>query len=156
MNTSIGISGISFLRKRLYIGVSLAIILIGFDAIANNFSWYWIFRWLDNPMHIFGGLIASYFGILLWYIYKWFKSGRVATAQELVKNSSVIIPGLIVVLIMGISWEILEYAFDLSGLDFIHRADTIMDIINDVLGGILAIIIWKLTSLAHKNTVEIK
>ncbi len=151
---------LAFLRKRFYFGVFLAILLIAINTIAGELSWYWIFKWFDNPMHVGGGIVAGYFGILFWHIHVWLRrrgdDGRMLSPGEVLKQSAVIWPALIITLIVGVAWEFLEHAYGLSGLDIAHRGDTVTDLVNDTTGGVIAIIIWELISVKYriKNTTR--
>lgn len=150
------------IRQMVYIGVFAAALIVGIHHFANDFAWYWIFRWFDNPMHILGGALAGYFGIVTYMCFVLFlhsrgnKVGKVATTVvdgigegairqntdtlDITLGRSVLV-SLISAFIVGISWEFLEYCFGLSGLGIDHRVDTIADIINDMMGGITVAII---------------
>lgn len=141
---------LSFLRRRLYAGVIFSIFFIAVDTVAGKLSWYWIFKWLDIPMHIIGGLIAGYFGILLWHMIVWVHGRGVLSSADIKSKSKVVLPAIVLAIIVGIAWEFLEYYFDLSGLDLLHRADTLFDLFNDTFGGVLAIGVWKIMNLKSK------
>ncbi len=144
---------LNFLRRRLYAGVIFAIFFIAIDTVAGKLSWYWIFKWIDIPMHIIGGLIAGYFGILLWHMIVWVHGKGVLSLEEIKSNSKVVLPAIVLAIIVGICWELLEFYFDLSGLDPIRRADTIFDLFNDTFGGVLAIGVWKIMNLRSKLNI---
>lgn len=135
---------LAFLRKRLYRGLIFAIILITIDAIASKLSLYWVIKWFDIPMHIAGGLLAAYFGIFIANIIVWKQGKGLYSKEDIIAKTPIIFPALIFAIVVGISWEILEAWFDLSGLDIVHRGDTIFDLINDTFGGFLAILEWNL------------
>ncbi len=101
-------------------------------------------------MHMGGGIVAGYFGIIFWHIHiwirKWYEEKRILSVAEILKKGSVFWPAILFALTLGIVWEFLEYVYGLSGLDIIHRADTITDIVNDMTGSIIAIIIWKFSN----------
>lgn len=138
--------GLIFLRKRLYLGIALAIFIIAIDTLANKMSWYWIFKWLDIPMHILGGILAGYFGLWLYSLAIWYKSKYKISIVDLVNKSKRIWPAIISAIIVGIVWEVIEYYFGLSGLNEIHRTDTLFDLVNDTFGGFLAFLVWKYLS----------
>lgn len=117
------------IRKPIYIGVLIAVIVIALHAGASYFSWYWIFRWFDIPMHIMGGVFAGYAGMVIYM----FKTGR--------KNPALWVP-LLGALIVGILWELLEHAYGVAGLDAVNRFDTIKDVVDDMMGGVIALAIW--------------
>jgi hypothetical protein len=165
------------IRQMVYIGVFAAVLIVGIHHFANDFAWYWIFRWFDNPMHILGGALAGYFGIVTYMCFVLFlhsrgnKVGKVTTAVvdgigegairqdtgtlDITLGRSVLV-SLISAFIVGISWEFLEYCFGLSGLGIDHRVDTIADVINDMMGGITVAVItfsllFKLSKVEHKG-----
>ncbi len=128
---------INTLRRIMYLGLFLASSIVFFHWFANHMSLYWILRWLDIPMHILGGFIAA-LGVI------W-----LAAALLFIRHNQKLSPkkewlwGIVGVLIIGILWEFLEAAYGLSGLRGVQAVDTIADIINDILGGIIGILFWK-------------
>ena len=121
--------GTESIRKPIYLGVIIVTIVIALHAAASYFGWYWIFRWFDIPMHILGGVFAGYLGMVIYM----FRTGR--------KNPSLWIP-LLTALIVGIAWEFLENAYGVSGLNAVYRFDTIKDIIDDMMGGVISLALW--------------
>ncbi len=119
------------MRMPVYVGLAIAIIVIVLHALASEFGWYWIFRWFDNPMHVLGGIFAGYLGIL-------FQTMR---TMDVKKRPSLWV-ALSAALTVGIAWEILEYSYGLAGLDPIHRFDTLKDLVNDMMGGVIALLVW--------------
>lgn len=125
------------LRKIMYLGLFLASCTVFFHWFANHMSLYWIFRWLDIPMHIFGGFMAS-----LGFIW-------LAAAILFVSRNLKLSPkkewfwGILGVVIIGVLWEFLEAAYGLSGLRGMQAVDTIADIVNDIAGGIIGVLFWK-------------
>jgi hypothetical protein len=120
------------MRRPVYIGVLIACLVIVLHAMASDFGWYWIFRWFDNPMHVFGGIFAGYCGLLL---------HTFMTMDVMRKTPPLIVP-LLSSLAIGILWEVLEYQYGLSGLDPLHRFDALKDIINDMIGGVVSLAVW--------------
>lgn len=129
-------TNISLLRKQLYVGIFIAIVVVGIHAVASDLAWYWILDWFDIPMHIFGGVLAGYFGL---FCYAWLKRSKNGYGA-----SSSICVALGAALGIGIVWECIEYAFGLSGLSRELRFDTLADIVNDMIGGVISLIIWDL------------
>ena len=125
-------------RTPVYFGLGIAILVVLLHGLASTFGWYWIFRWFDTPMHVLGGLFAGYFGIAC----------SVFFSKNTKKKPSLWI-ALLAALIVGVLWEILEYAYGLAGLDSIHRFDTIKDLLNDMTGGVLSLLVWDL--FIHKK-----
>lgn len=131
------ITYMSLLRKIMYIGMALASVVVAFHWIANETSLYWIFRWLDIPMHILGGFMASLGSIwIVAMIIFLTRNQRLGSKKEWFW-------GILGVVIIGVLWEFLEASYGLSGLRGIYFLDTIADIFNDTLGGILGIFFWQ-------------
>ena len=105
--------------------ILLAALISSAHILALSFSLYWILWWFDIPMHFFGGLWVA---LTSFWLY-------ITIGSD--KNPSKRCTALIVLLgvfIVGIGWEIFEYASGLSlGENFI--LDTTIDLIMDVLGG---------------------
>lgn len=119
------------MRMPVYVGLGIAVLVILLHGLASVFGWYWIFRWFDTPMHVLGGLFAGYFGIAC----------SVFFSKNTKKKPSLRV-ALSAALIVGIAWEVLEYGYGLSGLDPIHRFDAIKDLINDMMGGVISLLVW--------------
>lgn len=165
MNTKTPIN-ITFksLRILLYVGVSMAIMIVGIHYYAGVLSWYWIFKWFDIMMHILGGVLVGYFSIFTMLFIDYFRKKQIYDPQILIEGqfarqmhstklndldfksnsitkeyskSKFVFVGILGGLIVGILWELLEYAFGLSGLGVDRRIDTISDLLNDVIGAII-------------------
>lgn len=50
---------------------------------------------------------------------------------------------IIGVLLVGLGWEVLELFYRAMALGPLYRIDTFKDLVNDVIGGLLAIYTWK-------------
>ncbi len=130
----------NILRKIMYVGIALASAVVAFHWIANDTSLYWIFRWLDIPVHMAGGFVASLGFIWLAATILYFsRSARL-------KANKAWFWGILGALVIGILWEFLETAYGLSGLRGIYFLDTIADIFNDTIGGVLGIFFWQYLS----------
>lgn len=137
------------LRKILYGGVFLSIIVVGIHDLAGELSWYWIFKWFDTPMHVLGGATASYFAIFALLTYIFIKHRRAEYTPSL---ATFFITGLVGALFVGILWEFLEFAFGLSGLGLEYRFDTFKDLMNDMIGGVLTSIALYIGLLDRRNS----
>lgn len=117
------------LRARFYIALTFAFIAIGAHVIADRFFLYWTVPQIDIPIHILGGIMAGLFsGVAL------MAAGRSQTGRAIVLGS----------LIVGIGWELLEvvmHATDTVGLTYPY--DTVKDLIDDMIGGTIAYLIWR-------------
>ncbi len=105
-----------------------AFILFSTHYLLLDAHWYWTYRWLDIPMHIFGGvtLATLFVGILP-------------------ANSRMQLLLLLVFAFVG--WEIFEYFFDLtvtrSGTEY--WIDTVADFCNDAFGALIVYLIARKT-----------
>jgi hypothetical protein len=126
------------LRKKTIIAFATAIVTITLHHLASTYSWYWLYRGIDIPMHMLGGLMAGFFTIVALDIF----SQKVTYTKILIG-----------VLIVGILWEVLEWMYGLSGLSVLYRYDVIKDIVDDLIGGLGACLIWK--KYMHTSETEI-
>jgi uncharacterized membrane protein YeaQ/YmgE (transglycosylase-associated protein family) len=104
----------------------LSLLLAGlhFYALANHLYWY--YRWFDTPMHLIAGVMIGTIavGILLRfrpYSYMGF------------------------IALGAIGWEVFEYSFGLSTGQPNYVWDTLHDILNDVIGGVIVYVIARFT-----------
>ncbi len=100
----------------------------------NAFDVLW---WLDIPFHIFGGFIFANIGYALLYNNL---SSPTDVATVLNKNNQKISFCIFVfVLIVGIVWEIYEFAMYYYGyvVKWGGAADTMIDVGNDILGAVI-------------------
>jgi hypothetical protein len=103
--------------------------LFAVDIVANKLYLYWTYTWLDKTMHVMGGFAAGLLGLIC-YEYMRRKPGRLLTA-------------LIGALIIGSMWELLEYILHISRLGPQFLIDTASDLTMDIIGGLIAYLIWK-------------
>ena len=154
----------SHLRKMLYGGVMMAILIVGIHHFASVLSWYWIYKWFDIMMHILGGVLVGYFSLFSVLCITYVRSATsdiethagsdevseidtsspmsqaTITRHVVVRDFSItqfIVIAAIGGIIIGVLWELLEYMYGLSGLSPERRLDTIADLINDTLGAIM-------------------
>jgi len=102
------------------------------NYLAMGFHWYSSIWYFDMPMHFLGGL---WLGLISIYLF----SFKDFSFQSILKIS-------LIVLLIGIGWEIFEVLIDnfitQSSFDFV---DTMSDLFFDVLGGLFAV--WYFTKL---------
>lgn len=79
-------------------------------------------------MHILGGLMA---GLFAFVFLRALKTGE---------NARNVLLGVILV---GLGWEALELWYRVDIVGFQYWKDTVKDLINDMIGGIISIYIWK-------------
>lgn len=98
-------------------------------------------------MHVLGGLMA---GLFAQYGLDYLKEKKYGLYTNLKGNRYFLI--ILFVVIVGVVWEIAEWYLGLTdGLGPLSRFDTIKDIINDIIGGALAIWFW--IFLFNKKTI---
>lgn len=117
------------LRAKFYIALLSAFIAIGAHVVADKFFLYWTVPIIDIPMHILGGIMAGLFaGVAL------MAAGKSQTFRGIILGS----------LIVGIGWEILELVTHAAEPSlWWYKYDTAKDLIDDMIGGTIAYIIWK-------------
>ena len=116
------------LRARFYTALLSSFVVIGLHVVATYLDLYWTIPNTDVLMHILGGVMAGlYAGVFL----KGFE------LKESWRNMTLI------VIMIGIGWEVLEYILKVDKLDFAYWTDTVTDIINDIIGGTIAYYIWR-------------
>lgn len=115
-------------RQRFYLALFVAFIVIALHKLAFELYLYWTYKWVDIPMHIFGGFMAGLFTFVLLRAVGW---------RESRKN---VLAGVIFV---GVSWEILELFYRVDIVDMYYWLDTCKDLLDDTIGGLLSLYIWK-------------
>ena len=97
---------------------------------------YWhllfYFWWLDIPMHILGGLWIALVSLTAYYESKHF-------AEKDHSPVGVVVVALAVTLTIGIFWEVYEFGIQHAVGEFgIGLADTLKDLVDDLIGALLA------------------
>ncbi len=113
------------MHSAVFLLFSLAITTLAIvHGIALAFSLYWVYLWLDIPMHALGGV-----SVALGYQSRFMLS----RAQPLLSFG--FFATLCAVLVVGLTWEVYEYIVGpiLPG----YAIDTAIDIVMDILGGTL-------------------
>lgn len=111
--------------------LSLISLIAILNAYAIEFSLYWSFWWFDILMHFLGGLWVAL--VSLWGV--GVINRRVAQALT---RKQIFLLSVVSAIAVGVGWELFEY---LSGM-FVEQdgilLDTIIDLIMDTIGGIVA------------------
>ncbi len=95
------------------------------DYIARAMSWYWTVPWFDTIMHTLGGFLVVMLAVPFLK-----RVGMTLSVQTLVLS----------VIIVGVGWEVFELLNNITGVPpEQYWSDTIVDLIADLLGGLLAI-----------------
>ncbi|HEY4498701.1 MAG TPA: hypothetical protein VJH94_01415 [Candidatus Paceibacterota bacterium] len=111
----------------------LSILLWLMNEAAYRYSLFGIWWWFDSPVHFLGGLALGAF--FFWFF------GRVRDHMPSFSLTAVIGYTFAMVLIVGIAWEIFEYAFHIpNNTPLGYSLDTLKDIILDVCGA--AVVVW--------------
>lgn len=115
----------STLFKRSF---SLLFLLGVADYFANKLYLYWTVLWFDNIMHFLGGVVVAMFAVLLWQNY----------LDKNISFKKTIGVSIYLSFIVGVIWEDFELYFKIEDLSNLrpYFADTSLDIVLDMLGGI--------------------
>jgi len=124
--------------------VLLSLLLLVAHGLAILNSWYWVYPWIDVPMHFLGGVLAAV--ILLWLV------DRYPGEWELPRNFFTrMVFILSFVALIGVLWEFSEFLYDVfissrgwSRFALQSARDTIGDLFFDLLGGLTVVALSKL------------
>jgi hypothetical protein len=97
------------------------------EKVLLPFNFYYDYKWLDIPVHMLGAFLFTNLFLQ-------------AIKSKYIDFRNV----LIFILFIGIGWEFLEYIKDVINLkSFVGWADTLKDLLNDILGAYLAFLFYK-------------
>lgn len=120
---------------------SLAVIAV-IHGVATLYSWYWIYTWIDIPMHFIGGVWVA---LLFFWIFQMRNDVYLETIPTWL--SAAIVIGF--TLLLGVLWEFFEFSYDffVAQKGFAELAqqgltDTIGDLAMDFLGGAMCWGAW--------------
>lgn len=120
-------------RRLTLFAVALILCIWAANAVAVYLNLYYHLSWFDIPMHILGGFWIALFGLITYYH---------STLVERKDRTPlfVIAFALSMTLCIGLLWELFEFGVDYSIALTSNNdlADTLGDLINDVIGGALA------------------
>jgi hypothetical protein len=117
--------------KLFFPTVCVLICVAVLNMIAMIFHLFWTIMWFDMIMHFLGGLFVG-LSVCLLFEYIW--GNTLSYSEKLYR-------GLPLVLLVGLLWEGYELLFHMT--DFYspdYFADSGMDVVMDVWGGLVAII----------------
>ncbi|MEK7634722.1 MAG: hypothetical protein AAB396_02475, partial [Patescibacteria group bacterium] len=121
-------------------------IFVVFHFLALYNFWYWEFRWLDMPMHFFGGFLIAIF--FIWLNLR-FKILSDYSNSRLSNYLITVLISLSFVSLIGVLWEFQEFLYDIfissksSNIILqLSAADTIKDLFFDLLGGIVFLSVY--------------
>jgi uncharacterized membrane protein YjdF len=122
--------------------IGLLILILSFHILATLNSWYWIFTWLDMPMHFLGGFWLA-------VVFMWLNS-KFNIIEIRPPNIDKLILVLGFVILVGVFWEFFEFGYDvlISSKGYFAAAqqgtaDTMSDLFFDLLGGLVFLIICR-------------
>ena len=135
------------------LGTFLFLLILGiaiFHNVATAHYIYWNFRWSDMVVHFFGGLWIALTSF--WVCRFWIQGGnREYTLMEIVFVT------VGVAFLVGVLWEVFEFSMDIVSYSSLYVADTISDILMDVLGSIFALyVVLKLENRTIKENNKIE
>jgi hypothetical protein len=100
-----------------------AILVLVLHLLAISNDYYWILWWYDIPMHMLGGSVIV--ALYMWIAEAFPKLPRLSSCCRV----------LLLILIVGIAWEVWENLSELTSFeDKGYWFDTIHDIVDDVIG----------------------
>jgi hypothetical protein len=120
------------MRLRNLFGLAIlffAALIAGLNLLALKYFLFWRLWWFDIPMHILGGFIIG--SIALWLV-----AYEVPISIRLKINRLLV--AILVTLVIGIAWEIFEYQVGITKGEPGYWFDTVHDVIDDVIGGLMA------------------
>lgn len=125
------------MRKNLslYIALILSAILAGLNLLALEYHLYWTLWWYDILLHFLAGFIG---GLATYWVL--FNSKIFGNGESLRKSTRVLMV-FVCVMIAGLAWEWMEYAFGLTNSHEGYPIDPIFDLILDGAGAVLATLI---------------
>jgi hypothetical protein len=112
------------IRLSFFLSALLTLAIV--HNVATTFFLYWKYLWFDIPMHLLGGLCVA-LGISILPFFRIHLPHRFGTIWGY----------LFVVIIAGIVWEWFEVVADISVFDETFILDTSLDLLMDVIGGIV-------------------
>jgi hypothetical protein len=109
----------------------LTIMVAGLHLLALKLFLYWTTNWFDIPMHFLGGLLIGLIMVFVCYVSGYFNFPTTHQGSVF----AVVLGG---VLVVGLAWELWEIFVGLTDV-IADQADTILDVIMDMLGGLVAL-----------------
>jgi hypothetical protein len=117
--------------------ISLSVLAVG-HILSLTFYLYWTYLWLDIPMHFLGGMTVA-LGLLTFF------------AKYVPRSLRGFVLTLGVVFVVGIAWEVFELVNGLIDIELRPIADTLLDLVLDLMGGALGYALARATSSLDTN-----
>jgi hypothetical protein len=130
-------------NKLLMLSLIAVVLVASVNFVANFLYLYWSYWWFDNISHFLGGLAMGFFWFLL------FK--RFYKVDPTARFSNILLTVLTMVAVIGIGWEIFEYAIGGANpsVGETYWQDTSYDLVADVFGAFVA------TVTIYKNKLHV-
>lgn len=126
------------LRQQMYAVLFLLIVLFIFNNFAADFSLYWIYRWLDLPMHFIGGALISWAAYI---VFAWWRMDyNIHWVYAIIFSFG-----------LGFIWEVIEFYFKVAQLVPDYMLDSTKDIFMDMIGGLVVYAVWDKISNKKSN-----
>ncbi len=114
----------------------IVILVALMNGAANYWHLYYYVWWLDIPMHLIGGFWVGLSALAIYFSEK--HSLPMSGSWR-----SLLMVALGATLIVGIGWEVYEWAVDwINGMPHLNIVDTLADIGNDLIGALLATVLF--------------
>ena len=110
------------------IGILIAVL----QYFATQYFWYWEYWWFDIIMHFLGGFFIALF--VYWLLRNEWKN--------LITRVYEFWLVLVLVLIVGVAWEVFEFMFDAYNARN-YTLDTTLDMLMDGVGALAAYLIYR-------------
>ncbi len=136
-------------KKLFIIQLVLLIVIAVLHSLAEYNNFYWIYKWVDIPMHFLGGVWVSIFALC---VYLFLRDNHIALLP-----SSHILFVFIFVVGVAFGWELLEvFIWHYSGLYFSvnYIPDTLLDLVMDFLGMLSVLFIYNRVSDNPQHTIK--
>lgn len=130
--------------------LALSVLILTLHALAlYKFYWYWTIKWFDMAMHAAGGFTI---GILFVVLMR-----QIAPEVFQLHKGIIALFAISFAALVGVSWEFYEFLYDISigtrGYDKLVQmgaVDTLSDLVFDLLGNALAILLYFIKKPMHK------
>lgn len=132
---------------RVHLSILLLLIasavLAALHMLALEFYLYWQYPWFDVPMHFLGGTIValSVYAILDFGL-------------PLPRWATTLVAVLVFVFIIGVVWEVWEVLAEISTRESNYSFDTALDLVMDVLGGMIGYFVGSRTRALEGSSSE--
>lgn len=132
-------------NRLLFVLAALIVVIFALHILALALHLYWTLWWYDIMLHFLGGVFVGL--LTLWFR---FFSGY-ARAPHLSSETQLFALFIPIVLLVGIGWELFEYALGQNWSVEGYWLDTGMDIALDVLGGAVAFLFFKSKFMSYER-----